>query len=150
MPTHSSNERGSAERPHKPGNRMTSVIIDTDPGTDDAIALTMALNGPDLDVVGVTTVGGNATLAHTTRNALRVLEHVGRADVPVHRGAARPLRGKYHYGYYFHGAAGLGVRLPAPRTAPRTNPWRACASSISPGRSPARSAPAFWPISEPT
>ena len=99
---------------------MTSVIIDTDPGTDDAIALTMALNGPDLDVVGVTTVGGNATLAHTTRNALRVLEHVGRADVPVHRGAARPLRGKYHYGYYFHGAAGLGVRLPAPRTAPHS------------------------------
>ena len=57
---------------------MTKVIIDTDPGTDDALALMMALQSPDLDVMGLTTVGGNATLAHTTRNALRVLEYLDR------------------------------------------------------------------------
>ena len=97
---------------------MVTVLIDTDPGTDDALALMMALSSPDLDVLGVTTIGGNATLAHTTRNALRLLEYMRRIDVPVYRGSARPLRGRYHYGYYFHGAAGLGVRLPSPETPP--------------------------------
>jgi len=58
------------------------VIIDTDPGTDDALALMMALNAPELDIQGITTVGGNATLAHTTRNAWRLLEHLGRTDIP--------------------------------------------------------------------
>ena len=99
------------------------MLIDTDPGTDDALALMMALGSPDLDVVGLTTVGGNAALAHTTRNALRLLDHLGIADVPVSRGAARPLRGAYHYAYDFHGAAGLGVRLPAPTSRP--HPLRA-------------------------
>ena len=97
---------------------MTSVIIDTDPGTDDALALLMALNSQDLDVRGVTTVGGNARLAHTTRNALRILEHMGRTDIPVSRGATRPLKGKYVYAYHVHGAGGLNVRLPAPRLQP--------------------------------
>ena len=97
---------------------MTAVLIDTDPGTDDAMALMMALNALALDVVGVTTVGGNATLADTTRNALRILEYLGRADVPVYRGAARPLRGGFSNAYHVHGAAGLGVRLPAPTSKP--------------------------------
>ena len=97
---------------------MTKVLIDTDPGTDDALALMMALNSSKLSIQGFTTVGGNATLADTTRNALRLMEHVGRTDVPVSRGSARPVRGRYHYGYYFHGPAGLGVRLPRPRTRP--------------------------------
>ena len=56
---------------------MTRVIIDTDPGTDDALALMMALGSPDLDVLGLTTVGGNARLADTTRNALRLLDCLG-------------------------------------------------------------------------
>ena len=99
---------------------MTPVLIDTDPGTDDALAIMMALNSPDLDVVALTTVGGNATLGHTTRNALRIVEHMGASDVPVYRGSARPLRGKYHYGYYYHGPAGLGVRLPAPQGRPHS------------------------------
>ena len=97
---------------------MKRVIIDTDPGTDDALAVMMALNSPDLDVLGVTTVGGNATLAHTTRNALRLVEYLGR-PVPVYRGSARPLKGTFRYAYYFHGPAGLGVRLPEPSWAPR-------------------------------
>ena len=61
---------------------MTKVIIDTDPGTDDALALMMALGSPDLDVLGLTTVGGNARLADTTRNTLRLLDYLGRTDIP--------------------------------------------------------------------
>ena len=101
---------------------MTRVIIDTDPGTDDALALMMALGSPDLDVLGLTTVGGNARLADTTRNALRLLDYLDRTDIPVFRGSARPLRGKYHYGYYFHGPAGLNVRLPSPSRSPNRQP----------------------------
>ena len=86
----------------------------------------MALNAPGLRTEGVTTVGGNATLRDTTRNALRVLERVGAEiksevggrGIPVSRGAARPIRGRYTYGYYYHGPAGLGVRLPSPRSVP--------------------------------
>ena len=102
---------------------MIKVVIDTDPGTDDALALMMALNSPDLDVQGLTTVGGNASLAHTTRNALRLLEQLGRPEIPVSRGAARPLTGKFHYGYYYHGAGGLTVRLT--RTGSEPRPLRA-------------------------
>lgn len=84
----------------------------------------MAFNSPSLDVQGITTIGGNATLAHTTRNALRLLDHLGipvspddrTPGLPVAQGAARPLHGTFHYGYYFHGPAGLGVRLPEPRS----------------------------------
>ena len=97
---------------------MQKVIIDTDPGTDDALALMMALSSPELEVLGLTTVGGNASLAHTTRNALRLLEYLGRTDIQVYRGAARPLRGRFHYGYYFHGPGGLTVRLPLPSSRP--------------------------------
>ena len=96
------------------------VIIDTDPGTDDALALMMALNAPELDIRGITTVGGNATLAHTTRNALRLLEHLERTDIPVYRGSARPLRGKFRYAYHFHGPGGLTVKLPRPKSLPMT------------------------------
>jgi purine nucleosidase len=92
------------------------VIIDTDPGTDDALALMMALNSPDLDVQGITTVGGNATLAHTTRNALRLMEYLGAVGIPVAVGAARPMHHSFTYAYHFHGSAGLGVRLPAPKS----------------------------------
>ena len=53
-----------------------------------------ALNSPDLDVMGLTTVGGNARLAHTTRNALRLLEYLDQDEIPVSRGASRPLRGQ--------------------------------------------------------
>jgi len=97
---------------------VTRVIIDTDPGTDDALALMMALGSPDLEIQGLTTVGGNARLADTTRNALRLLDYLDRTDIPVFRGSARPLRGTYHYGYYFHGPAGLNLRLPSPRRSP--------------------------------
>ena len=93
------------------------VIIDTDPGTDDAIALLMALGCPGWDVVGLTTVGGNVRLARAIRNTLAILEYVGRTDIPVFRGSARPLLGRFEYAYDFHGPGGLAnTRLPAQTT----------------------------------
>ena len=61
----------------------TPIILDCDPGHDDAIALLLALASPEVEVLGVTTVHGNQTLEKTTANALRVLDLAGRADVPV-------------------------------------------------------------------
>jgi len=97
---------------------ITKVIIDTDPGVDDAIAILMALAWDGLEVVGITTVGGNVPLARGTRNALALLEYAGRRSLPVARGAARPCRGHFGYSYAFHGAGGLSRRLPQPRTRP--------------------------------
>ena len=95
---------------------MRSVIIDTDPGTDDALALMMALSSPDLLVEGITTVGGNATLSETTDNALRLIEHLDgkESGLPIAVGADRPMRGSYTHAYHVHGSEGLGVRLPEP------------------------------------
>ena len=99
---------------------MRTVIVDTDPGADDALALMMAMNSPDLQVEGITTVGGNATLSDTTDNALRLLEHLDgkQSAIPVAVGAGEPLRGSFTHAYHVHGAGGLGVRLPAPTLRP--------------------------------
>ena len=94
------------------------VIIDTDPGVDDAIALLMALACPTLDIIGMTTVGGNVPLARATRNTLALLEYAGRADIPVYRGASRPLRGRFPYAREVHSPAGLTRRLPNPTIKP--------------------------------
>ena len=87
-------------------------IIDTDPGADDVLALIMALNAAQLDILALTTVEGNATLAHTTANALRLLEYMGRTDIPVYAGSSEPLVGEFHHAYEVHGDEGLTVRLP--------------------------------------
>ena len=98
---------------------MRRVVIDTDPGTDDALALLMALNSPDLLIEGITTVGGNATLAETTNNALRLVDHVTRwREVPIAVGADRPARGSFTHAYHVHGVEGLGVHLPATTLKP--------------------------------
>ena len=70
---------------------MTRIIIDTDPGQDDAVAMLLAFASPEIEVLGVTTVAGNVPLELTTRNALMICELAGRTDVPVHAGAAGPL-----------------------------------------------------------
>ena len=93
------------------------IIFDTDPGTDDALAIMMALNSPDIEILGVTTVGGNASPANATSNALRLLHYTGRTDIPVARGGPRPLEGVYHPNS-FHGRAGLSVNLPRPDMKP--------------------------------
>ena len=96
------------------------ILIDTDPGVDDAIAILMALASPDVDIVGLTTVGGNVPLARSTRNALALLQAAGRSDIPVAKGASRPLRGRYTYAPQFHGPGGLSRRLPEPTGGPVT------------------------------
>ena len=99
---------------------MRRVIIDTDPGTDDALALMMALNSPDLMVEGITTVGGNATLSETTENALRLMEYLEgpRSAIPVAVGADRPAKGLYSHAYHVHGSEGLGISLPVSTLKP--------------------------------
>jgi inosine-uridine nucleoside N-ribohydrolase len=93
----------------------TPVILDCDPGHDDAIALLLALASPELELLGVTTTYGNQTLEKTTANALRVLELVGRSDLPVAAGADRPLRRELVVAAHVHGESGLdGPVLPPP------------------------------------
>ncbi|MGN9840620.1 nucleoside hydrolase [Nonomuraea sp. H19] len=67
------------------------VILDVDTGTDDAVAIMFAALHPDLDLIGVTTVNGNVPLENTTDNTLRVLDWIGRSDIPVFAGLARPI-----------------------------------------------------------
>ena len=69
----------------------TPIILDCDPGHDDAIAILLALASPEVELVGITTVSGNQTLDKTTANALKVLELAGRSDIPVYPGADRPF-----------------------------------------------------------
>ena len=97
----------------------TPILIDCDPGHDDAIALLLALASPELELLGVTTVSGNQTLEKTTANAIRVLDLAGRADVPVAAGADRPLVRERFVAAYVHGESGLdGPDLPPPSRAP--------------------------------
>ena len=97
----------------------TPILIDCDPGHDDAIALLLALASPEVELLGVTTVAGNQTLDKTTRNALRVLELVDRTDVAVGAGADRPLVRDQFVATYVHGESGLdGPDLPEPAAAP--------------------------------
>jgi len=99
----------------------TPVLIDCDPGHDDAMALLLALASPELDLLGVTTVHGNTTLDKSTANALRVLEFAGRGDVPVAAGADRPLVREPRVADHVHGKSGLdGPDLPPPAGAPVT------------------------------
>jgi inosine-uridine nucleoside N-ribohydrolase len=99
----------------------TPVLIDCDPGHDDAMALLLALASPELELLGVTTVHGNQTLDKTTANALRVLEFAGRGDVPVAAGADRPLVREPRVAAHVHGETGLdGPDLPPPAGAPAT------------------------------
>jgi len=96
------------------------VIIDTDPGIDDAIAIALACASPEIDLLGVTTVGGNTGIENTTGNALRLLHLFGRDDVPVAAGAARALAFEADLGDpSIHGQGGLGgVVLPLPDRGP--------------------------------
>ena len=95
------------------------ILLDCDPGHDDAIALLLALASPEVDLVGVTTVHGNQTLEKTTVNALKLLEFVERTDVPVAAGAARPILREPFVADYVHGESGMdGPALPQPTTQP--------------------------------
>lgn len=98
------------------------IIIDCDPGADDAVALLLAFGSPELDVLGVTTVAGNVPLDLTAPNALKICVLAGRADVPVFAGCDRPLVRPLETATHVHGETGLGgIDLPDPtlRLEPR-------------------------------
>ena len=90
------------------------VILDTDPGTDDALAMLLAFNSPELQVEAITVVAGNMTADAGLENALKITSLVGRCDVPVAKGAIRPLLQELNTGKFWNGANGLGgAELPA-------------------------------------
>jgi len=97
----------------------TPILLDCDPGHDDAIALLLALASPEVELLGVTTVAGNQTLEKTTANAIRVLEFSGHPEVQVAAGADRPLLREQYVAADVHGDTGLdGPDLPPPRSQP--------------------------------
>lgn len=93
------------------------IIIDTDPGQDDAVAILLALASPELDVLGITCVAGNVPLELTHLNARKVCELAGRTDIAVYAGCDAPMTRKLVTAEHVHGKTGLdGVELPAPTT----------------------------------
>ncbi|WP_047707060.1 pyrimidine-specific ribonucleoside hydrolase RihA [Plesiomonas sp. ZOR0011] len=101
-------------------DKALPIIIDCDPGHDDAIALTLALASPKLNVLAVTTSAGNQTPDKTLRNALRILTLLGRHDIPVAGGAPKPLLRELIIADNVHGESGLdGPALPEPGFAPQ-------------------------------
>ncbi|GAD10452.1 inosine-uridine nucleoside n-ribohydrolase [Gluconobacter frateurii NBRC 103465] len=91
------------------------IIIDTDPGQDDAVAILLALASPELHVNAITTVAGNVPLSQTTKNACALLEVAGREEIPVYAGAARPLHRAPISAEHVHGETGMGgANLPEP------------------------------------
>lgn len=89
---------------------MSKIIIDCDPGVDDAIALFLAFASPqDLDILAITTVAGNVAAALTARNAAMIRQIAGREDVPIHAGASGPLIRAPVEADHFHGESGLGT-----------------------------------------
>src|SRR5438876_10650279 len=87
---------------------MERLIIDMDPGIDDAAALFFALASPEVSIDLITTVFGNVTVEQATVNAQRLLAFASRGDIPVRRGAAKPLRGSPNLATHIHGSDGLG------------------------------------------
>lgn len=101
--------------------KRQSLIIDCDPGVDDAVGLLLAFVSPELDLKAITTVGGNVPVEKTTRNA-RIIRHVaGRDEVPVYAGTARPLVREPAGAGEFHGAEGLGDLEAVEPDAPATD-----------------------------
>ncbi len=91
------------------------IIIDTDPGQDDAVAILLALASPELEVLGLSIVAGNVPLHHTVNNALMICELAGRPDLPVYAGCDAPISRRLVTAEHVHGKTGLdGIVLPAP------------------------------------
>ena len=96
----------------------TKLLLDCDPGLDDALALLLAHGDPELELVAVTTVGGNVALENTTRNALQLREYLGFTAVPVAAGASGPLVRETKNAAEVHGVGGLGDVILPPATLP--------------------------------
>jgi purine nucleosidase len=96
------------------------IIVDTDPGQDDAVALLLALASEEFDILGVVAVAGNVGLDWTGKNARKILELAGRPDIPVYAGAEKPLSRALVTAEHVHGRTGLdGSNLPEPASALR-------------------------------
>jgi purine nucleosidase len=97
------------------------IIIDTDPGQDDAVAILLALGSPrEIEVLGIVAVAGNVQVHQNATNALKILELAGRPDIPVYVGCERPMRHKLFTAEYIHGKTGLdGPDLAEPTITPR-------------------------------
>jgi purine nucleosidase/pyrimidine-specific ribonucleoside hydrolase len=92
---------------------MRRILIDCDPGIDDSLALIFALKSPELNVEAITAVTGNLQSDRTSTNARKILELIGRTDVPVSQGSMLPLSGEYPHDPFSHGEDGLGnTKLP--------------------------------------
>lgn len=95
---------------------MKRIVIDCDPGLDDAIAILLACASPEFDILGITTVAGNVPMERVQRNARQICELAGRLDIPVYAGCPRPLLRPLETAKYVHGESGLGgVHLPEPQ-----------------------------------
>ncbi|MBZ5663653.1 MAG: nucleoside hydrolase [Acidobacteriia bacterium] len=107
----------------RPARGPFRVIIDTDPGVDDALALLLAMRSPELKIEAITPVAGNVPLGLTLPNALRLVEIAGRTDIPVAAGARTPLVRRLVTATYAHGENGLGGAVfPEPTTKPVATP----------------------------
>jgi purine nucleosidase len=96
-----------------------TILLDCDPGLDDALALLLAHGDPNIELAAVTTVGGNVSIEKTTRNALELREYLGFPDVPIAAGSGDPLRGPVRSAEHVHGEEGLGnLVLPKAKLAP--------------------------------
>jgi len=91
----------------------TRILLDCDPGHDDAIAIMLAMSNSEIELVGVLTVAGNSLLSNTTRNALIVLDMVNRPDIPVHSGRSAPLSRELRTAAAIHGDGGLDGPFPS-------------------------------------
>src|SRR6266568_1677765 len=97
------------------GTMQRPIIIDTDPGIDDAVAILLAVASPELEVLGLVAVAGNLPLAATARNASAILELGERLDIPVYAGCPRPIAASGIDAADAHGGGGLGdLVLPEP------------------------------------
>jgi len=114
IPTYHRAPAGARTAPFGTPEHPLPLIIDSDPGLDDALAIGLAAASPELTLLAVTTVGGNADVARCTENALRLLHAYGRDDVPVAEGAAGALMGSIVRATEVHGESGIGTTVLAP------------------------------------
>src|SRR5260370_28775319 len=120
-----------SHQPQRPGRGPFRVIIDTDPGVDDALALLLAMRSPELKIEALTAVAGNVPLDLTLPNALRMVEIAGRTEIPVADGGRAPLARGLVTAAYAHGETGLGGAVfPEPKTKPVAEPAAALIRQI--------------------
>src|SRR5204862_74314 len=118
--------------PEQPAGGPFRVIIDTDPGVDDALALLLAMRSPELKIEAITPVAGNVPLELTLPNALRMVEIAGRTDIPVAAGAKAPLMRRLGSAAYGHGEHGVGgAVLTAQKLESGQNPVSQAAAKIA-------------------